>query len=331
MLIQSSASPDVRFDNALLNEETVNAILAIGAAAPKDVELGVAVTRTFAALTDAQIAKATFSASEMAPIVKQAMDAMRSDPELASALAQADPGQLQSDILKSLEKGITTDGGHAATAVSLQNTMHDFFNWKDTDGETVVYMDGQPVMTVLGAKRPISKRAIQTFWVVFDVCCLIYAILDLPQCKPAKAAVEKLLQKLGSLISSAAGRFMNAIKGILPRMSEAQKGGRLAEAVKEVATSIGRAVAGVFEALWKGKGGLSALKDITMAVFQAAVSSWAKALYYVGQFVAGAIALISGIGAMVKKVVALIAALAALIYDAILLAQMGDQVMARAA
>jgi hypothetical protein len=124
---------------------------------------------------------------------------------------------------------------------------------------------------------------------------------------------------------------MNAIKQLLPGLSEAQKGGRLVEAVKDVAVAIGRAAAGVFEALWKGKDGLKALKDITLAVFQAASSSWAKAAYYLGQFIAGAIALITGIGAMVKKVVALIAALAALVYDGILLAQMGDQVMARAA
>lgn len=331
MLIQSSASPDVRFDNALLSEETVKAILAIGAAAPRDVEMGVAVTRAFAALTDDRIAKATFQESEMAPIVEQAIKAMQSDPELASALAQADTGQLKGEILKALRQGITTDSGHANQAVALQNTIHEFFNWKDTDSETVLYLEGQPVMTAIGAKRAISKRAVQTFWVVFDVCCLLYAMLDLPQCRPAKAAVEGLLQRLGAIISTAAGRFMNAIRNMLPRLSEAQSGGRLLEAVKEVASTIGRAVAGVFEALWNGKDGLKVLKDITFAVFQAAVSSWVKALYYLGQFVAGAIALISGIGAMVKKVVALVAALAALVYDAILLAQMGDQVMARAA
>lgn len=331
MLIQSSASPDVRFDKALIDDETVKAILAMGAAAPAEVELGAEVTRAFAALTDAQVAKATFQESQMAPIVQQAIEAMRSDPELASALAKADPKQLQSDILKALEKGITADGQEAAKAVAMQNTMREFFYWKDTDSETVVYLDGKPVMNAVGAKRAISQRAIQTFWVVFDVCCLIYAILDLPQCKPAKEAVEGLLKKLGAIISTAAGRFINAIKGLLSKLGEAQKGGRLVEAVKEVATAIGRAVAGVFEALWKNRGGLGALKDITMAVFQAAFSSILKALYYVGQFIAGAIALITGIGAMVKKVVALISALAALIYDAIILAQMGDRVMARAA
>jgi phage-related protein len=180
-------------------------------------------------------------------------------------------------------------------------------------------------MSTRGDKRAISQRAVQTFWVVLDVCCLVYAILDLPQCRPAKDAVVNLLKKFGGAISAGANRFMGAIRGLLPKLSDAQKSGGLLQAVKEVASAIGRAVADVFNAIMKNRGGLSALKSITLAVFQAAMSSWVKAVYYIGQFIAGAIALISAIGAMVKKIVALIAALAALIYDAIGLSQMGDQ------
>jgi len=324
MLVQSSASPQVRFDNAYLDQEAVDAILAIGSAAPKEVAMGAELTRAFAALTDAQIAAAAFRESEMAPMVKQAIEAMKDDPDLASALGQADPKQLQSDILGALQKGLTSEGDQAATATAMQSTIRDFFNWKDTDNETVIYLEGRPVMSASGGNRAISQRAVQTFWIVLDVCCLIYAILDLPQCRPAKDAVVNLLKKFGSVISAGANRFMSAIRSMLPRLSDAQKSGGLVKAVKEVASAIGRAVAAVFDAIMKNRGGLSALKDITLAVFQAAMSSWVKAVYYIGQFIAGAIALISAIGAMVKKIVALIAALAALVYDAIILSQMGS-------
>jgi hypothetical protein len=328
MLVQSSASPQVRFDSAHLDQEAVNAILAIGAAAPKDVLMGVEVTRAFAALTDAKIAAAAFQESEMAPVVQQAIEAMKDDPDLASALGQADPKQLQSDILGALQKGLTSDGDPSTTATGMQSTIRDFFNWKDTDNETVIYLEGQPVMTARGDSRGISQRAVQTFWVVLDVCCVVYAILDLPQCRPAKDAVVNLLKKIGGVISAGANRFMSAIRSMLPALSDAQKSGGLARAVKEVASAIARGVAAVFDAIMKNRGGLSALKSITLAVFQAAMSSWLKALYYIGQFVAGAIALISAIGAMVKKIVALVAALAALVYDAIVLSRMGDQAAA---
>jgi hypothetical protein len=57
------------------------------------------------------------------PIVQEALRFMRTDPELASALGQADVGQLEEEILKAAREGITRDAGQDGQAVQMQTTM----------------------------------------------------------------------------------------------------------------------------------------------------------------------------------------------------------------
>ena len=182
-------------------------------------------------------------------------------------------------------------------------------------------------MQVSGANQAPTRKAIQAFFVVLDVLFLVYAILSMPQCKPAKKAIEDLIRKFGAKISHAANSFISALSGVFSKLQSAHSDGSSAfvTAVKNAAKTIGNGVVHCVNVIWDKRKGLALLKDLTLAVFQAAMGSVWKALYYIGQFVLGVISLIAGPAAMAAKVANLLSALASLIVDSIELANMSTK------
>ncbi len=331
MLTQHQMYQDVKFDNSKISPDTVTALLEMGNVVDDEVMLGAKILDIY---KETRIETETIELpddDEVNSLVKQAIDDMKTDPDLKKDLESQTPEkitELKNIMSAALSSGLNKyDNSVSVECVDYDTALKEFINHQDKGDTTEVYLDGELVMEVTGANRTTTKKAIQAFFVVMDVLFLVYAILSMPQCKPTKDAIEKLIQEFGKKISNAANQFISALSSVFQKLRNAHASGTSAfmTAVKNAAKTIGNAVVTCVKFLWENKKGLSLLKKITTAVFKAATGSVWKALYYVGQFVLGIISLIAGPAAMVAKVANLISALAALIVDSIDLANMSQE------
>ncbi len=316
-------NPNILFNPALIDQDLVDVILQLGTNAPEDIALVGEVLEHYQAITNAERSSTAVDDQTADILVRDTIAAMKTDEELAKDIASEGEDKLSAKLKLAFTEALDRDEAVIENNFAKnREVIHEFFRYEHDKDATVIYMDGEVIMETRGEARGASEKAVQTFWVVLDVMFVLYAIFDLPQCKPAKDAVTKLLKQFWSLISGTAGRFVGAIKSMLPALKVAKEEGKLLQAVKAAAKGIANGVVAAVKFLWNYKGGLKAAKNITLAVLHAAASSVWKALYYAGQFILGVLSLLTGVGAFAKKVIALVSALAALVFDSIELSMM---------